>query len=102
MIVDLVRAGRRVGVTAGSHKVIRNLLDEVVRAAAEAAVAPLHAPPDRHRCRVDAGVEFTAAALTIVPLLAIVIIASRTCGVRWPGTGAIRRFVSSAPGWICF
>ena len=35
MIVDLVRAGRRVGVTAGSHKVIGNLLDDVVRAAAE-------------------------------------------------------------------
>lgn len=35
MIVELVRAGRRVGVTAVSHKVIRNLLDEVVRAAAE-------------------------------------------------------------------
>jgi len=35
MIVDLVREGRRVGVTAVSHKVIRNLLEEVVRAAAE-------------------------------------------------------------------
>ena len=35
MIVDLVRAGKRVGVTAVSHKVIRNLLDEVVKAAAE-------------------------------------------------------------------
>jgi len=35
MIVDLVRAGKRVGITAVSHKVIRNLLDEVVRAAAE-------------------------------------------------------------------
>jgi uncharacterized protein len=35
MIVDVVRAGRKVGVTAVSHKVIRNLLDEVVRAAAE-------------------------------------------------------------------
>jgi hypothetical protein len=35
MIVDLVRAGKRVGITAVSHKVIRNLLDEVVRAAAD-------------------------------------------------------------------
>jgi len=35
MIIDLVRAGKKVGVTAVSHKVIRNLLDEVVRAAAE-------------------------------------------------------------------
>ncbi len=33
MIVDLVRQGRRVGITAVSHKVIRNLLDEVVAAA---------------------------------------------------------------------
>ena len=32
MITSLVRAGRKVGVTALSHKVIRNLLDEVVRA----------------------------------------------------------------------
>jgi uncharacterized protein len=35
MIVSLARAGRKVGVTAVSHKVIRNLLDAVVRAAAE-------------------------------------------------------------------
>ncbi|MEZ5319506.1 MAG: TM0106 family RecB-like putative nuclease [Vicinamibacterales bacterium] len=38
MIVALVRAGRRVGVTATSHKVIRNLLDAVARAATDAAV----------------------------------------------------------------
>lgn len=35
MICDLVRAGKRVGITALSHKVIRNLLDEVVDAAEE-------------------------------------------------------------------
>lgn len=33
MICTLVRAGRKVGVTATSHKVIRNLLDAVVRQA---------------------------------------------------------------------
>jgi hypothetical protein len=33
MITSLVRAGRKVGVTALSHKVIRNLLNEVVKAA---------------------------------------------------------------------
>jgi hypothetical protein len=33
MIIDLVRSGKKVGVTAVSHKVIRNLLEEVVRAA---------------------------------------------------------------------
>lgn len=35
MIIDLVRAKKKVGVTAVSHKVIRNLLNELVRAAAE-------------------------------------------------------------------
>ncbi len=35
MICQAVAAGRKVGVTAVGHKVIRNLLDEVVRAAAE-------------------------------------------------------------------
>ena len=39
MIVDLVRAGRSVGITANSHKVISNLLDEVCAAADEARVA---------------------------------------------------------------
>jgi predicted RecB family nuclease len=40
MIIDLIRAGKKVGVTAVSHKVIRNLLEEVVRAAA-AEAAPV-------------------------------------------------------------
>jgi predicted RecB family nuclease len=40
MITALVRAGRKVGITALSHKVIRNLLDEVARAA-EAERTPL-------------------------------------------------------------
>jgi uncharacterized protein len=35
MIVDLVHEGRRVGVTANSHKVIGNLLDAVAKAAEE-------------------------------------------------------------------
>ena len=35
MICALVRAGRRVGITANSHKVIRNLLDKVIEAAAD-------------------------------------------------------------------
>ena len=38
MICDLVRAGKRIGVTANSHAVIRNLLDAVVKAAAEEGV----------------------------------------------------------------
>ncbi|HEU5181262.1 MAG TPA: TM0106 family RecB-like putative nuclease [Candidatus Polarisedimenticolia bacterium] len=40
MICDLVRAGKKVGVCAMSHKVIRNLLDKVVEAAREAEAAP--------------------------------------------------------------
>jgi hypothetical protein len=36
MICELVRARKKVGVTANSHKVIRNLLDEVVKAAVRA------------------------------------------------------------------
>src|SRR5439155_8541036 len=35
MICELVRQGARVGVTAVSHKVIRNLLEAVVKAAGE-------------------------------------------------------------------
>ena len=35
LICALVEAGKRVGITANSHKVIRNLIDEVVRAADE-------------------------------------------------------------------
>ncbi len=39
MIVELVRQGRRVGITAGSHRVISTLLDEVCRAAMDAGVS---------------------------------------------------------------
>ncbi len=51
MIVDLVRAGKKVGVTAVSHKVIRNLLQEVVRAAAQegVAVSCMHRVSDKPR-----------------------------------------------------
>src|ERR1700730_1718612 len=38
MICALVKAGKRVGITANSHKVIRNLLDEVVRGADERGI----------------------------------------------------------------
>jgi uncharacterized protein len=38
MICALVRTGKRVGITANSHKVIRNLLDGVVEAAGEMGV----------------------------------------------------------------
>jgi uncharacterized protein len=35
MICDLVRQGKKIGITATSHKVIRNLLDELIAAAKE-------------------------------------------------------------------
>ena len=38
MISALAREGKKVGITANSHKVIRNLLDEVVVAAREQAL----------------------------------------------------------------
>src|SRR5262249_13899156 len=51
MIVDLIRAGRKVGITAVSHKVIGNLLDEVVRAAAAdgTAVRCMHRVSDKSK-----------------------------------------------------
>ncbi len=42
MICELVRKGKKVGITALSHKVIRNLLEEVVRAARLEDLANLH------------------------------------------------------------
>ena len=39
MICTLAESGKRIGVTANSHKVIRNLLDEVIKAADELGVA---------------------------------------------------------------
>ena len=41
MICELIRQGKKVGITAVSHKVIRNLLDEVVSAAQESGIAGL-------------------------------------------------------------
>jgi predicted RecB family nuclease len=38
MIVDLLKAGRKVGITASAHKAITNLVDEVCRAAREQVV----------------------------------------------------------------
>jgi predicted RecB family nuclease len=38
MICELVRQGKKVGITANSHKVIRNLLDEVIAAAKESGL----------------------------------------------------------------
>jgi uncharacterized protein len=39
MICELVRRGKKVGITANSHKVIRNLIDETIKAADELGIA---------------------------------------------------------------
>jgi predicted RecB family nuclease len=71
MIVDLARAGKRVGVTAVSHKVIRNLLDEVVRAAAEegAAVRCMQRVPEESGAPDAAIDEETDAAGAVARIL---------------------------------
>lgn len=57
MICALVRAGKKVGICATSHKVIRNLLDEVVRASEEQGMPlvciqkPSETEPDQPRLR---------------------------------------------------
>jgi uncharacterized protein len=50
MICELVRQGKTVGITANSHKVIRNLLDSVIKAADELGV-------DLHCCQKAAEME---------------------------------------------
>ena len=42
MICELVHQGKKVGITAISHKVIRNLLLEVIKAANEAGLERLN------------------------------------------------------------
>jgi hypothetical protein len=42
MICELIQQGKKVGITAMSHKVIRHLLDEVVKAAQECGIEGLH------------------------------------------------------------
>ncbi len=46
MIIELVRAGKRVGVTANSHAVIKNVLAKVVSLAGDAPVRALHMSDD--------------------------------------------------------
>ena len=69
-VLDLVRAGRRVGITAHSHKVVGNLLDAVV-AAARAEGMPLRAlqkAEDHQRC-ASAEVTCTASNSDVVQAL---------------------------------
>lgn len=58
MIAELVRRGKRVGIVANSHSVVRNLIDEVIGRADEQALdltcvqKPGEKEPDRHRLRI--------------------------------------------------
>lgn len=69
MICELVRAGRKIGITANSHKVIRHLLDDVVKAAYELKVdlsciqKPAETEADRHRIQFAKKNEEVFAAL---------------------------------------
>jgi uncharacterized protein len=67
MIVDLVRAGKRVGVVAVSHKVIRKLLEEVLKAAAKEGVEVrcMHRCPSKSKTTSAALVEETDAAKAV-------------------------------------
>jgi superfamily I DNA and/or RNA helicase len=71
MIVDLIQAGKRIGVTAISHKVIRNLLDEVVKAAAEenVRIRCMHRVTSKSTARSMAIVEETDAAKAVTSVV---------------------------------
>ena len=56
MVCALVRAGKKVGITATSHKVIRNLLDAIVRQAGRENLDPAHV------ARYDGKMDAEAAA----------------------------------------
>jgi predicted RecB family nuclease len=54
MILELVRAGRTVGITAQSHKVIGNMLDEVCEAAPEGlAIRAMQKADEADRCNAQ-------------------------------------------------
>jgi predicted RecB family nuclease len=59
MIVDLVRGGKKVGVTAVSHKVIQKLLQETVRAASEAGFPLIAVHRDNSTADAPEGIEMT-------------------------------------------
>jgi nucleoside-triphosphatase THEP1 len=71
MIVDLIRAEKRIGVTAISHKVIRNLLDEVVKAAGEenVRIRCMHRVTSKSTTRSMAIVEETDAAKAVTSVV---------------------------------
>ena len=69
MIVELVRRGRRVGVVANSHAVIRNLIDEVIKTAEQqradltCVLKPSDPEPDGPRLQIVKSSDALLAAL---------------------------------------
>ena len=83
MICELIRQGKKVGITAVSHKVIRNLLNEVVSAAQESGIADI-------RCiqKVGEKPDENAPGITFVtdnaePLVALRSGAQVVAGTAW-------------------
>jgi uncharacterized protein len=66
MILDLVKRGKRVGITANSHKVIGNLLDKLMERARERAqpVRAIQKADERERC-ASQEVQCTNSASTV-------------------------------------
>ena len=71
MILDLIRAGKKVGVSAVSHKVIRNLLDEIVKAAVDEKihVRCMHRVSDKSRTPAAGIDEETDAGKAVAKIL---------------------------------
>jgi uncharacterized protein len=71
LILDLVKRGKRVGITANSHKVISNLLDKVMGEARRRGqtIRAIQKADDRERC-VSQEVECTNSPTTVEAALA--------------------------------
>ena len=71
MIVDLVAAGKRVGVTANSHKVIGELLEKTARVAAERGVQVSIGQRTRYKSAVPEFADAVPLATTTDALMAL-------------------------------
>jgi uncharacterized protein len=83
MICELIRQGKKVGITAVSHKVIRHLLDEVVKAARESGISGMQCIQ-----KVNEGHEEDAPGITFTtknaePLAALRSGAHVVAGTAW-------------------
>jgi uncharacterized protein len=103
MICELVRAGKRVGVTAVSHKVIGNLLEAVVRAAREEGIdlRCLHKVTDTSKELPEGMFETTSNASRSTSLMSLTMTRPRGCRFERVWFSSIDRVdheSASAPG----